>query len=392
MQDRLQRGEGSISRSGKKHKALARIGGRNRYVGVFDTYEQALEAIRIRRTNGSARAAPTGPREYEPDTPSTQTEEPARGNPGDTEGPTLRSWHKAFLKKRQEEGRRNFPEERLLWKTRVSKAHFYDWPLTAIGTKDVRSWIREVARTPTKRTKKPPKRQTVLNVLNALRIGLSYAVEDDLIAVNPAKGIKVARTDETEEPWTWLTLAEIEAIKRCDDIPPIDKSAMLFAIYSGLRQGEVFGLRWSDIDMTTNTITVCRSWTTATKSKKVRRIPLFAPARDIILEHKRSTKGTFYVFPGRGGRVHKKGYSANWRKNRLLAGIKRRVRFHDARHTFATHLVSGSWGRSWRLEEIQILLGHSTIHMVQRYAHMIGGGVFRAAEETFVIDQPDAAE
>lgn len=364
--------------SGKRHKALARLNGRNTYVGLFDSYELALAAIRARRS---------GTREGARDTSPERTDEPLGTQ---SSAPTLRQWARTFLARRKEEGRRNHPEERHIWRKQVALAPFYDVPIDRITTRDVRSWIRSIASRPTRKTKRPPKRQTLLNLLNALRVSLSYAVEDDLIGTNPARGIKVARTDESEEPWTWLTLDEIRLIEECEQIPAADKAAMLFAIYSGLRAGEVFGLRWSDVDLRARTITVCRSWTTTTtKSKKVRRIPLFAPARDVLVEHRLQSRSTHLVFPGRGGRVHKKGYSANWRRNLALAGIKRRVRLHDARHTFATHLVSGSWGRAWRLEEIQLLLGHSTIHMVQRYAHMVGGGVFQAAMETFL---PDAAE
>jgi integrase len=46
------------------------------------------------------------------------------------------------------------------------------------------------------------------------------------------------------------------------------------------------------------------------------------------------------------------------------------VRFHDLRHTCASHLVSGTWGRAWRLEEVRDYLGHSNISVTQRYAHM----------------------
>jgi hypothetical protein len=44
--------------------------------------------------------------------------------------------------------------------------------------------------------------------------------------------------------------------------------------------------------------------------------------------------------------------------------------FHDLRHTCASHLVSGTWGRAWRLEEVRDYLGHSNISVTQRYAHM----------------------
>ncbi|MEO6575667.1 MAG: site-specific integrase, partial [Polyangiaceae bacterium] len=56
--------------------------------------------------------------------------------------------------------------------------------------------------------------------------------------------------------------------------------------------------------------------------------------------------------------------------------------WHDLRHTCASALVSGMWGRAWRLEEICALLGHSSITVTQRYAHLAGTALVVAAEET----------
>lgn len=65
---------------------------------------------------------------------------------------------------------------------------------------------------------------------------------------------------------------------------------------------------------------------------------------------------------------------------RLLPG-RRAVRFHDFRHTFASHLIMGTWGRAWRLEEVQILLGHTSITTTQRYAHLAPEGLARSVSE-----------
>jgi integrase len=53
-----------------------------------------------------------------------------------------------------------------------------------------------------------------------------------------------------------------------------------------------------------------------------------------------------------------------------MAGITRRVRFHDLRHTCASSLVAGWWGRAWRLEEVKAILGHGSVTMTERYAHL----------------------
>jgi integrase len=55
---------------------------------------------------------------------------------------------------------------------------------------------------------------------------------------------------------------------------------------------------------------------------------------------------------------------------RTLAGIARRVRFHDLRHTCASHLIMGTWGAPWSLAEVCAFLRHSSITVTQRYAHL----------------------
>jgi len=59
-----------------------------------------------------------------------------------------------------------------------------------------------------------------------------------------------------------------------------------------------------------------------------------------------------------------------WHEWIRAAGINRRVRFHDLRHTCGASLISGWWGRSWRIEEIRQYLGHSATRQTERYAHL----------------------
>ena len=57
------------------------------------------------------------------------------------------------------------------------------------------------------------------------------------------------------------------------------------------------------------------------------------------------------------------------------AGITRHVRFHDLRHTCASHLMMGGWGVALTLEECRDWLGHSSTIVTQRYAHLSPAGV-----------------
>lgn len=101
--------------------------------------------------------------------------------------------------------------------------------------------------------------------------------------------------------------------------------------------------------------------------------------------------------------MHGAGYDGGWRDKRARTGevgkgglralvvmpglksrvgISRDVRFHDLRHTCASHLVMGTWGTTWTLEQIRELLGHSTIRVTERYAHLGIDSIHAKARET----------
>jgi integrase len=97
---------------------------------------------------------------------------------------------------------------------------------------------------------------------------------------------------------------------------------------------------------------------------------LFAPTRHGACRHKRRFSTTI------------DGRPASWTDVVRIAGLGRRVRWHDLRHTCASFLVAGWWGRRWSLEEVKELLGHSSIKMTERYAHLAESALQRAARET----------
>jgi integrase len=86
-------------------------------------------------------------------------------------------------------------------------------------------------------------------------------------------------------------------------------------------------------------------------------------------------------FRGEGkflGRTHQVVWSALLR----AAGIRRQLVWHDLRHTCATALLAGFFGKRWRLEEIQQFLGHADIETTQIYAHALKETLNDVARET----------
>ena len=88
------------------------------------------------------------------------------------------------------------------------------------------------------------------------------------------------------------------------------------------------------------------------------------------------------VFPGTSGQQYRDSFDETWKRIRRKAGIPT-TRFHVLRHTYASYLASSGKVDIYTLKE---LLGHSTIEMTQRYAHLVNGALRKAvnvADEVF---------
>jgi integrase len=148
------------------------------------------------------------------------------------------------------------------------------------------------------------------------------------------------------------------------------RTTILVALRTGMRQGELRALRWQDIDLVAGRIfvrqNVVRGHVGSPKSGKPREIALGEDVRAAQAAHKLAHYRGALVFTDRHGHMLTEGEMKHplWRASRA-AGL-RRLGWHVLRHTFASHLVM----RGAPLKAVQDLLGHSTIQMTMRYAHL----------------------
>jgi integrase len=176
---------------------------------------------------------------------------------------------------------------------------------------------------------------------------------------------KIQLNKTTDPPFDYLTIEESNTLLKHAD--GVWQNMILVALKSGLRLGELLALDWHDINFVSRIITVRRSMYKGspgpTKSHKVRVVSL---ADDVIkvLATKKNKSG--YVFKNKDGNPVKDHTAArNIHRICKLAGL-RLVRWHVLRHTFASHLAEA--GVSMRV--IQDSLGHSSLKMTMRYAHL----------------------
>lgn len=141
---------------------------------------------------------------------------------------------------------------------------------------------------------------------------------------------------------------------------------------SGAEDREVLALRWEDVDLVVGRLVVRRSlWKNEEgppKSGRPRDLPLSNEAVNNLKAQKAvSFMKSEYVFcDGEGKRLNHKRLYEVVPRIRKKAGLSKRLTFHGLRHTFASHLVM----RGVPLKAVQELLGHATIDMTMRYAHL----------------------
>lgn len=150
----------------------------------------------------------------------------------------------------------------------------------------------------------------------------------------------------------------LEACKRSE--APYLYPVVVLALSTGMRQGEIMNLEWKDIDFNKARITL---W--ETKNGEIRVVPLAGLAFDLIKNHSKIRKlKVDLLFPGLN-QSRPVDLRKPWLATLKECGIKD-FKFHDLRHSAASYLLMN--GAS--LPEIAGVLGHKTLQMVQRYAHL----------------------
>lgn len=131
--------------------------------------------------------------------------------------------------------------------------------------------------------------------------------------------------------------------------------AALLALCTGMRRGEILGLRWPDIDVKRGRLTLHE-----TKNGERRGVALAGPALEVLQKLSKVRRvDDDHVFFGTGSFEH------SWIRAVRKAGLVD-FRFHDLRHTAASYLAMQGASPS----EIAAVLGHKTLQMVKRYAHL----------------------
>lgn len=144
-------------------------------------------------------------------------------------------------------------------------------------------------------------------------------------------------------------------------------------LLTGARRSEVMSAKWEQFDLEAGV------WTKPsahTKQKKTHRIPLSAPAVQLLTDIRKGGNGSSYVFPGTTPNTHQTEIKGAWAAICKLAKINN-LRIHDLRHSYASQLASSGLS----LPIIGALLGHTQPQTTARYAHLLDDPLRQATEK-----------
>lgn len=232
---------------------------------------------------------------------------------------------------------------------------------------------------------------TITDHIAVLSRTLEVAVDDDIIRVNPAHGLRRRRPANSRPTARALTTGELaDFLSR---VPAGHYRRICAALaFTGMRLGEVSALTPMDIDLEKGIITVSRSVSPdirgklsegTTKSGKVRAVPIIPAFLPYLLEAMEGVADNERIFIGpRGGTLDSSNLTRSinlrvWRDDvKKFPKGQPKLHLHDLRHTALTHLFYAGVPAN----VVQAVAGHSSLDVTMGYAQADIGAAKQAGE------------
>ena len=234
--------------------------------------------------------------------------------------------------------------------------------------------------------KKKPKGlapKTVRNIHQMIGSAYNLAMEQKLVSKNPTQGCALPKVEHKE--MKTLTADQLSAFFQ------EARDSGVYELYyldlaTGLRRGELLGLKWTDVDLDRGVLKIQRAISRQNgkvveaplKTKNAyRTLPLSADAIDVLMQQRRKTGNSEWVFPSPiGGPMSPDSVLHMLQRVLKRAGLPR-IRFHDLRHTFATMALQNGVD----VKTVSSMLGHySAGFTLDTYAHVTTDAQLKAAQ------------
>jgi len=188
--------------------------------------------------------------------------------------------------------------------------------------------------------------------LACLKHMFTKAIHWKMASANPVKMVKLFREENAR--LRYLTKEEIKRL--CHECPEHIRPIVLVALFTGMRKSEILGLKWDDLDFQQKLIYIRH-----TKNGRAKEIPMSADVYGVLRALPFRSQ---YIFSKSNGERIVDIRTAF--ENAVSRAQIDNFVFHDLRHTFASYLVMSGVD----LLTVKELLGHRTITMTLRYAHL----------------------
>jgi integrase len=257
-----------------------------------------------------------------------------------------------YLEKHAKVNKKSWRQDEIIIKK--LKNHFGDLALSSIQPQDLEGY--KAAR------KDHVKEATINRELAVLKTLFTKAILWGYASRNPVKEVSLFKEERT--PVRILTVEERR--KMLEESSELLRPILLMALKTGMRHGEILNLEWKNVDLATETISV-----THTKAKKLRQIPIHPELKEVLAKLPRKTE---FVFSNKfGNKYHPHGMVRE-----AFEDLKARLKmpdltFHMLRHNFASDLIA----KGADVRTVQEYLGHSSLKMLERYAH-VNKGIWRS--------------
>jgi integrase len=295
---------------------------------------------------------------------------------------SLQQLAEEYLSYKQQRGKRSLKEDTRILATRLLPAFGGELPVRQLSAEAIAQYERKRAGEVSAFT--VANELTVLR--HMLRLGRRWGYLDQVPDVEmpkrPGGRLRYLETGEIDR-----------LLAACGESRnPYLAAIVVLAINTGMRKGEILGLEWERINVSTSMITLYQ-----TKSGKPRGVPINRAVYDalIVLEPTPERRRGL-LFTKRDHRAWgqiRTAFALALERAKIPVGF----RFHDLRHTCASWMVM----RGASLKDVQEILGHADYKMTQRYAHLspahllaaverLDGltGVTTAAPANMLVEQP----
>jgi integrase len=210
----------------------------------------------------------------------------------------------------------------------------------------------------TERMQKGNKPATINHLVATLKHMFTKAFEWEMVEEHVLKRIRKAKMlEENNRRLRYLSKEECQTLLSvCDKhLGPI----VVCALHTGMRKGEILNLQWDNVDLKHGFILL-----EVTKNGERREIPINDTLRTTLSSLVRRIDGPYVFYDPITSKPYqdvKRSFNTACRKAKI-----RNFRFHDLRHTFSSHLVMAGYD----ITTVKELLGHKTLTMTLRYAHL----------------------